>query len=54
MRTSESLSGLYRKSCAIVLRHYRRPLTVAVVARALVGSFDAGGFLCSVWACSSE
>jgi AraC-like DNA-binding protein len=38
MRTSESLSGLYRKSCAIVLRHYRRPLTVAVVARALASS----------------
>jgi transcriptional regulator GlxA family with amidase domain len=37
-RTAESLSGLYRESCAIVLRHYRRPLTVAVVARALAGS----------------
>ena len=37
-RTAESLSGLYRESCAIVLRHYRRPLTVAVVARALASS----------------
>jgi AraC-like DNA-binding protein len=37
-RTAESLSGLYRASCAIVLRHYRRPLTVAVVARALASS----------------
>jgi integrase len=37
-RTVESLSGLYRESCAIVLRHYRRPLTVAVVARALASS----------------
>ena len=37
-RTTESLSGLYRESCAIVLRHYRRPLTVAVVARALASS----------------
>jgi two-component system response regulator YesN len=30
--------GLYRESCAIVLRHYRRPLTVVVVARALASS----------------
>ena len=37
-RTTESLSGLYRESCAIVQRHYRRPLTVAVVARALASS----------------
>ena len=37
-RTAESLAGLYRESCAIVLRHYRRPLTVAVVARALASS----------------
>jgi AraC family transcriptional regulator, regulatory protein of adaptative response / methylphosphotriester-DNA alkyltransferase methyltransferase len=37
-RTAESLSALYRESCAIVLRHYRRPLTVAVVARALASS----------------
>jgi AraC family transcriptional regulator, regulatory protein of adaptative response / methylphosphotriester-DNA alkyltransferase methyltransferase len=37
-RTAEGLSGLYRESCAIVLRHYRRPLTVAVVARALASS----------------
>jgi AraC family transcriptional regulator of adaptative response / methylphosphotriester-DNA alkyltransferase methyltransferase len=37
-RTAESLSGLYRESCAIVMRHYRRPLTVAVVARALASS----------------
>ena len=37
-RTVESRSGLYRESCAIVLRHYRRPLTVAVVARALASS----------------
>jgi len=37
-RTTESLAGLYRESCAIVLRHYRRPLTVAVVARALASS----------------
>src|SRR3954453_22819967 len=37
-RTAESLFGLYRESCAIVLRHYRRPLTVAVVARALASS----------------
>ena len=37
-RTAEGLSGLYRASCAIVLRHYRRPLTVAVVARALASS----------------
>ena len=37
-RTAESLSGLYRESCAIVARHYRRPLTVAVVARALASS----------------
>jgi two-component system response regulator YesN len=37
-RTAESLSRLYRESCAIVLRHYRRPLTVAVVARALASS----------------
>jgi len=37
-RTAESLSELYRESCAIVLRHYRRPLTVAVVARALASS----------------
>jgi DNA-binding NarL/FixJ family response regulator len=36
--TAESLCGLYRESCAIVLRHYRRPLTVAVVARALASS----------------
>jgi hypothetical protein len=28
-RTAEGLSGLYRESCAIVWRHYRRPLTVA-------------------------
>src|SRR3954454_1222555 len=38
VHTAESLSGLYRESCAIVLRHYRRPLTVAVVARALASS----------------
>jgi AraC family transcriptional regulator of adaptative response / methylphosphotriester-DNA alkyltransferase methyltransferase len=37
-RTAVSLFGLYRESCAIVLRHYRRPLTVAVVARALASS----------------
>jgi transcriptional regulator GlxA family with amidase domain len=37
-RTAESLSGLYRESSAIVLRHYRRPVTVAVVARALASS----------------
>ena len=37
-RTAESLQGLYRESCAIVLRHYRRPLTVAVVARAIASS----------------
>jgi two-component system response regulator YesN len=37
-RTAEGLAGLYRASCAIVLRHYRRPLTVAVVARALASS----------------
>jgi AraC family transcriptional regulator of adaptative response / methylphosphotriester-DNA alkyltransferase methyltransferase len=37
-RTAEGLTGLYRESCAIVLRHYRRPLTVAVVARALASS----------------
>ena len=37
-RTAESLAGLYRESCAIVQRHYRRPLTVAVVARALASS----------------
>ena len=37
-RTAESLSGLYRESCAIVARHYRRPLTLAVVARALASS----------------
>ena len=36
--TAESLSGLYRASCAIVLRRYGRPLTVAVVARALASS----------------
>src|SRR3954470_16884276 len=38
VHTAESLSNLYRESCAIVLRHYRRPLTVAVVARALASS----------------
>jgi transcriptional regulator GlxA family with amidase domain len=32
------MQGLYRESCAIVLRHYRRPLTVAVVARAIASS----------------
>src|SRR3954447_12608940 len=37
-RTIESLEALYRESCAVVLRHYRRPLTVAVVARALASS----------------
>ena len=37
-RTAEGLTGLYRESCAIVARHYRRPLTVAVVARALASS----------------
>jgi AraC-like DNA-binding protein len=37
-RTAESLAGPYRHSCAIVLRHYRRPLTVAVVAPALASS----------------
>ena len=37
-RTAESLQGLYRESCAIVLRHYRRPLTVAVVARTIASS----------------
>jgi two-component system response regulator YesN len=37
-RTAESLTRLYRESCAIVWRHYRRPLTVAVVARALASS----------------
>jgi transcriptional regulator GlxA family with amidase domain len=37
-RTAEGLTGLYRESCAIVSRHYRRPLTVAVVARALASS----------------
>jgi AraC-like DNA-binding protein len=37
-RTAEGLAGLYRESCAIVLRHYRRALTVAVVARALASS----------------
>jgi AraC family transcriptional regulator, regulatory protein of adaptative response / methylphosphotriester-DNA alkyltransferase methyltransferase len=37
-RTTESLAGLYRASCAIVAGHYRRPLTVAVVARALASS----------------
>ena len=37
-RTAEGLAGLYRESCAIVLRHYRRPLTVAVVARSLASS----------------
>jgi AraC family transcriptional regulator, regulatory protein of adaptative response / methylphosphotriester-DNA alkyltransferase methyltransferase len=36
--TAESMRGLYRESCAIVLRHYRRPLTVAVVARAIASS----------------
>jgi AraC family transcriptional regulator, regulatory protein of adaptative response / methylphosphotriester-DNA alkyltransferase methyltransferase len=34
----ESLTGLYRESCAIVARHYRRPLTVVVVARAVASS----------------
>ena len=37
-RTVESLEGLYWESCAIVARHYRRPLTVAVVARAIASS----------------
>jgi AraC family transcriptional regulator, regulatory protein of adaptative response / methylphosphotriester-DNA alkyltransferase methyltransferase len=37
-RTAEGLSGLYRERCAIVWRHYRRPLTVAVVAGALASS----------------
>jgi hypothetical protein len=36
--TADGLSGALRESCAIVLRHYRRPLTVAVVARALASS----------------
>jgi transcriptional regulator GlxA family with amidase domain len=34
----QSLTGLYCESRAIVWRHHRRPLTVAVVARALVSS----------------
>lgn len=34
----ESLTELYRESGAIVARHYRRPLTVAVVARAVASS----------------
>jgi AraC-like DNA-binding protein len=37
-RTTEGLAGLYREICAVVARHYRRPLTVAVVARALASS----------------
>jgi AraC-like DNA-binding protein len=37
-RTAESLTRRYRESCAIVWRHYRRPLTVAAVARALASS----------------
>jgi transcriptional regulator GlxA family with amidase domain len=37
-RTTKSLEALYRESCAIVLRHYRRRLTVAVIARALASS----------------
>jgi hypothetical protein len=53
-RTAESLAGLYRESCAIVLRHYRRPLTVAVVARALAGSPDASAAPCPIWALASE
>jgi hypothetical protein len=52
--TAESLSGLYRESCAIVLRHYRRPVTVAVVAGALAGSPDASAAPCPIWALVSE
>ena len=37
-RTAASLTELYRESLAIVVRHYRRPLTVAVVAPALASS----------------
>jgi transcriptional regulator GlxA family with amidase domain len=37
-RTAEGLLALYRESCGVVARHYRRPLTVAVVARALASS----------------
>jgi AraC-like DNA-binding protein len=32
------MTRLHRESCAIVVRHYRRPLTVAVVARTLASS----------------
>jgi hypothetical protein len=32
------IAAVYRESCAIVLRHCRRPLTVAVLAMALVSS----------------